>query len=162
MGERNRRTVDARYVVGVCLRGARMIGCDQQLVVRDESRGAVHDRGLVDEQPRLREALLQLRAHQPIDTLARDGNAEQEEAKQHGELVRVAEAAEVRRQLGRACQELVLGRQALLDPARRVARASKQARELCRRGRAPGGRNVRTSRWGGGADGFHGGRRSGR
>ena len=53
-----------------------------------------------DEKPGSREARQQLRAHELVEARACDGNAEQEESEQHGQLVRVAEPSQVRRQLG--------------------------------------------------------------
>ena len=67
MGESDGRAVHARHVVGVRFRGARMIGRDQQLVVRDEARRPVDDLGVLDEKPGSREARLQLRAHELIE-----------------------------------------------------------------------------------------------
>ena len=85
-----------------------------------------------------------------------DGNAEQEESEKHGQLVRVAEPSQVRRQLRRAREELVAGRKPLLDPVRLVARIPKQPDELDRRLRALRARRVGAPGRGDGADWLHG------
>jgi len=115
------RAMHAWHMVGVCFCSARMIGRDQQLVVRDEARRPVDDLGVLDEKLGSRQARLQLRAHELIESCARDGNAKQEESEKHGQLVRVAEPSQVGRQLGRAREELVAGCQPLLDSVRLVA-----------------------------------------
>ena len=142
VGEGDGRAMHARHVVGVRFWRARVIGRDQQLVVRDEAGRPVDDVGVLDEKPGSGEARLQLRAPTSSSTRARDGNAEQEEPEQHGELVRVAEPPQVRRQLGRAREELVAGREPLLDPVRLVAGDPQQPGELDRRSRALGARGV--------------------
>jgi hypothetical protein len=109
-------------MVGVRLCGARMIGRDQQLVVRDEARRPVDDLGILDEKLGSRKARLQLCAHELIDARTRDRNAKQEESEKHGQLVRVAEPSQVGRQLGRTREELVAGSEPLLDSVRLVAR----------------------------------------
>jgi hypothetical protein len=53
------------------------------------------DGGVLDEQASSREALLQLRGEQIGDACAGDGNAEQEEAQEHGQLIRVAQSPQV-------------------------------------------------------------------
>jgi hypothetical protein len=111
----------AWHMVGVGFCSARMIGRDQQLVVRDEARRPVDDLGVLDEKLGSREARLQLRAHELIEACARDGNAKQEESEKHGQLVRVAESSQVGRQLGRAREELVAGCEPLLDSVWLVA-----------------------------------------
>jgi hypothetical protein len=107
-----------------------MIGRDQQLVVRDEPGGAVNGVSVVDEQSGSREPGAQLVVHELVDALACDGNAEQEEPEKHGELVDVAESSQVGRQLGRPREELVAGREPLLDSVRLVAREPKEPSEL--------------------------------
>ena len=120
VGECDGRAVHARHVVGVRFCCARMVGRDQQLVVRDESRRPMDDLSVVDEKPGSREARPQLRADEIVESRARDGDAEQEEPQQHGQLVRIAEPPQVRRQLGRAREELVARREPLLDALRLV------------------------------------------
>ena len=112
----------ARDMVGVRFCRTRVVGRDQQFVVRDESRRPVHDVGVVHEQPGSREVRLQLRAHELVESRACDGNTEQEESEQHGQLIRFAEPSQIGRQLGRAGEELVPGREPLLDSVRLVAR----------------------------------------
>jgi hypothetical protein len=111
----------ARDMVGVRFCRASMVGRDQQLVVRDESRRPVHDVGVANEQPGSREVRLQLRAHALVEPSACDGNTEQEESEQDGQLIRVAEPSQVGRQLGRAGEELIPGCEPLLDSVRLVA-----------------------------------------
>ena len=106
----------ARNVVGVSLRCRRVVGRDQQLVVRDEARRAVDDVAVVDEEARVLEALSQRVAEVPLDARTIDRHAQQQQPEQHGELVRVAEPAQVRRQLRRTGKKLVAGTQAFLDP----------------------------------------------
>ncbi len=62
--ERDGRTVHARHVICIGLCPTRVVGRDQQLVVRDEARRAVDDFAVLDEQPGAREAGLQPRAHE--------------------------------------------------------------------------------------------------
>ena len=83
-----------------------------------------------------------------------DGNAEQEEPQQHGQLVRVAEPPQVRRQLGRTREELVARREPLLDPGGLVARDAQQPRELDRGLRALRARRIGPRGRGDGADGL--------
>ena len=52
VGEGDGGAVHARHVVGVRVCRARVIGGDQQLVVRDETRRPVDDVSLLDEQSR--------------------------------------------------------------------------------------------------------------
>jgi hypothetical protein len=143
-------------MVGVCLRRARMIGRDQQLVVRDEACRPVHDLGVVDEKPSSREARSELRAHELIEAQVGDRNAEQKESEKHGQLVLVAEPSQVRRQLRRAREEVIAGREPLLDPVRLIARIPKQPDELDRRLRALRARRVGAPGRGDGADWLHG------
>ena len=60
VGEGDGRAMHAWHMVGVRLCRARMIGRDQQLVVRDEARRPVDDLGVVDEKLGSREARPQL------------------------------------------------------------------------------------------------------
>ena len=136
VGEGDGRSVHAGDVIRVGLRGAGVVGGDQELVVRDEARGPVDDVPVADEEAGGREMLPQLAADVRLDLRTGDGDPEQEEPKQHGELVRVAEPSQVRRQLGRARQELVAGREPLLDPRRLVPRLPQQPRQLDGRSRA--------------------------
>ena len=133
VGEGDGRTMHARHVVGVGFCAARMIRGDEQLVVRDEACRPVDDLCVLHEQPGSREALPQLRADELVEARARDGNAEHEESEKHGQLVRVAEPSQVRRQLGRAGEELVARREPLLDAVRLVAGVPQQPGELDRR-----------------------------
>jgi len=64
VGESDGRAVHARHMVSVRFSRARMIGGDQQLVVRDDSRSAVDHLAVVDEEANLREPRPQLRAHE--------------------------------------------------------------------------------------------------
>ena len=132
----------ARHVVGVRLSATCVIGRDQQLIVRDEARGSVDELGVLHQQPRSREARPQLRAHELVEAGARDGDTEQEEPEKHGQLVCVAEPSQIRRQLRRARQEVVAGREPLLDPLRLVARIPKEPREVHGRPRALRARGV--------------------
>ena len=120
----------ARHVVRVSFRCGRMIGRDQQLVVRDEPGGAVNDVSVVDEQSGSCESGAQLVVDELVEALACNGNAEQEEPEKHGQLVGVAEPSQVGRQLGRPREELVAGREPLLDSVRLVAREPKEPSEL--------------------------------
>ena len=79
------------------------------------------DLSVLDEKPGSREARLQLRADEIVESRACHGDAEQEEPQQHGQLVRIAQPPQVRRQLGRAREELVARREPLLDALRLVA-----------------------------------------
>jgi hypothetical protein len=81
----------------------------------------VYDVSIVDKQAGSHEVHLQLPAHELLEPRAGDGNTEQEESEQHGQLIRVAEPSEVGRQLGRAGEELVPGCEPLLDSVRFVA-----------------------------------------
>ena len=155
VGEGDGRAVHAGYVVGVRLCGARVVGGDQQLVVRDEARRPVDVVPVVDEKPGTLEALPQLVADVLLDAPTGDGDAEQEEAEQHGELVRVAETSQVGRKLGRPGQELVARCEPLLDSQRLVARLPQQPRQLDGRLRARPGRVGATGRRDA-ADGLHG------
>ena len=80
--------------------------------------------------PVLRKPVAKLRVDELVETLARDGNAEQEEPDEQRQLVRVAEPSQVRGQLRRPREELVAGREPLLDLRRFVARGAEQPREL--------------------------------
>jgi hypothetical protein len=106
----------------------------------------VHRVAVVDEQPGSREPGPQLRADEVVEPSAQDGNGEQEEPQQYGQLVRVAEPAEVGRQLRRACEELVTGCEPFLDPRRRVAGDPQQPSELGGGFRALRARRVRPRR----------------
>ena len=107
-----------------------MIGGDQQLVVRNDARGSANGVALVDEQPGPREPCAKLRADELVETLARDGNAEQEEPDEQRRLVRVAEPSQVCGQLRRSREELVAGREPPLDLRGLVTRGAEQPREL--------------------------------
>ena len=97
-----------------------MVGRDQQLIVRDESRRPVNGVGVVDE-ARLPRGAPAVRAEELVEACAFDGNTEQEQSEQHGQLIRVAEPSQVGRQLGRAGEQLVPGCEPLLDSVRLVA-----------------------------------------
>jgi hypothetical protein len=99
VGERDRRAVDSGHVVGVPFRAAGMVGRDQELVVRDESGGAVDDLGVLREQARTRDVRPQLGPDELVEACACDGHPEEEEPEQYGQLVGVAEPSQVRRQL---------------------------------------------------------------
>ena len=156
VGESDGRTMHARHVVGVRLSGARMIRGDEQLVVRDEACRPVDDLCVLHEQPSSREARPQLRADELVEARARDGNAEHEQSEEHGQLVRVAEPPQVRRELGRASEELVARREPLLDAVRLVAGVPQQPGELDRCSRALRARRVGAPGRGYGADWLHG------
>jgi hypothetical protein len=85
--ERDRRSVHAWDVIGMAFRERRMIRCDQQLVVRDDARGAVNDVSVLDEQARCPEALAKSPLEQRLEARAPDRDAEQEEPDEHGEPV---------------------------------------------------------------------------
>ena len=53
VSEGDGRPVNARHVVGVLVCGGGVIGCDQQLVVRDDARGAANEVVVRGEQARL-------------------------------------------------------------------------------------------------------------
>ena len=127
--ERDRRPVHARDVVGVAVR-RRVIGRDQQLVVRNDARGSANGLAVVDEQTGAGKAVAKLRVDELVEPLARDGHAEQEEPDEQRELVGVAEPSQVRGQLRRPGEEVVAGRKPLLDSLRVVSRVSEQPREL--------------------------------
>ena len=130
VSEGDGRAVDTRNVVGVSLRRRRVVGRDQQLVVRDEARRAVDDVAVVDEEARALEALSQRAAEVPFDPSTVDRDAQQQQPEQHGELVRVAEPTQVGRQLGRPREELVAGTQAFLDPRRRISRLPQEPSQV--------------------------------
>ena len=138
--------MNTRHVIGVSLGGRGLIGGDQQLVVRHEARGAVDDIVLVHEQPGACETRSKLRADELVDACPRDGNAEQKEPEQHGELVAVAQPPQVRGQLGRPREQLVARCEPLLDARRLVARGAQQPGELDRRIRVLGARRIRARR----------------
>jgi hypothetical protein len=79
------------------------------------------------------EALPELDPDEVSEAGSVDGDAEQEEPEEHGELVRVAQPSQVRRQLGRPREELVARREAFLDALRLVAGGPEQPRQLDRR-----------------------------
>ena len=112
--------------------------------------------GPLDEETGSLEAVAQLHAQQPLDALTDDGDAEEEEAEQHGQPIGVAEPPQVGRQLGRACEQVVAGREALLDPVRLVARVQQKARELDRRLRPLHSRGLWAPRRRDGANWLHG------
>ncbi len=72
----------------------------------------------------------------------RDGDAEEEEPDEDGQLVRVAESAEVGGQLGRAREQVILGPEPFLDSRGLVARRAELPGELGRRLRALGARRI--------------------
>ena len=88
-----------------------MIGRDQQLVVRDKTRRAMDDVRVPRAAPLQRGARSRRRDESSSAHARQD--AEQEEPQEHCQLVCVAEAPQVRRQLGRARKELVAGRKPL-------------------------------------------------
>ena len=129
-------------VVGVAV-GGRVIGRDQQLVVRNDARRAANGLALVDEQAGCARRARKLRVDELVEPLARDGHAEQEEPDEHGELVGVAEPSQVRGQLRRPGEEVVAGRsrswiRSASYPAARSSRASStpSCRESARGGAA--------------------------
>jgi hypothetical protein len=73
---------------------------------------------------------VKLRADELVETLARDGNAEQEEPDEQRRLVGVADPSQVGRQLRRSCEELVACRKPPLYLRRLVTRGPEQPREL--------------------------------
>jgi hypothetical protein len=83
VSEGDRRPVHARHVVGVPVCGGAVIGRDQQLVVRDEARGAADKVVVRGEQACFPEPRTKLVVEELVDALARDGNAEQEEPDEH-------------------------------------------------------------------------------
>jgi hypothetical protein len=113
-------------VVGVPVRRGAVIGCDQELVVGNDARCTANHVVVRDEQHVFGEPTPKLLADELVDALARDGNAEQEEAHQHRELVGLAEPSQVCGQLGRPCEELVAGCETLLDVLRVVARCAEE------------------------------------
>jgi hypothetical protein len=146
MRERHRRPVNTRHVIGVSFGGRGRIGGDQQLVVRHEARGAVDDIVLVEEQSGARETRSKLRTDEFVDACPRDGNSEQKEPEQHGQLVTLAEPPQVRGQLGRPREQLVARSEPLLDARRLVAGAAQQPSELDRGLRVLGARRIRARR----------------
>jgi hypothetical protein len=116
--------------------------------------------GVLHEQPGAREACPQLCAHELVEARAWDGDAEEKEPEKHGQLVRVAEPSQVGRQLGRAGEELVAGREPVLDWVRLVARDPQQAGKLDGRLRALRPRRIRTPGRRDGTDGLWLGGRS--
>ena len=113
MRERDRGSVDARHVVGVTLGPAGVVGRDQQLVVGDEPRRGVDELAVHHEQAGTVEVRPQPAPDELLDAGPRDGHAEEEEPEEDGQLVRVAESAEVGGQLGRAREQVILGRRAV-------------------------------------------------
>jgi hypothetical protein len=87
--------------------------------------------------------LAQLRGDQLVHPSALDGDSQQEEPEQDGELVRLAQPPEIGGQLRRARQELVGGRQTLLDSRRLVPGDPEQTGELQGRLGALGVRRMR-------------------
>lgn len=85
---------------------------------------------LVDEEPALHEAFTKVRADERVETLALDGDAEQEEPDEQRRLVRVADPSKVRGQLRRSREKLLAGREAPLDLRGFVTRGPEQSREL--------------------------------
>ena len=107
-----------------------MIRRDQKLVVRDEPRAAVDVVAVDDEQSRGPEVLLELPAHEFTEARPPYGDAEQEKPDKDGQLVGIAEPAEVRRQLGRAREKLVARRKPFLDSVGLVTGDLQQPSEL--------------------------------
>jgi hypothetical protein len=122
VSEGDGRPVHARHVVGVPVCGDAVIGGDQQLVVRDDARGAAHKVVGRGEQASFREPRTKLVAEELVDALTRDGNAEQEEPDEHRQLIGVADPMHVRRQLTRSQEKVVARGEPLLDSLRLVAR----------------------------------------
>jgi hypothetical protein len=71
--------------------------------------------------------------HELVETRALDADAEHEEAEEYRELVAVAEPPQVRRQLGRAREQLVARAEARLDPFRPVAGSPQKPPQLGKR-----------------------------
>ena len=78
-------------MVGVGVGPARVVGGDQQLVVRDDPRSAVDVIAVLDQEAGAVEQLPELRADELAEPRAPDGDAEQEEPEQQRQRVRVAE-----------------------------------------------------------------------
>jgi len=123
--------------------------------MRDEPRRAVDGVVLFDEQRCFGQKIPKLRADEGIEPLARDGHPEQEQAKQHRQLVRVAEPPEVSRQLGRSREQLVTCRQALLDSLRLIPCAPQQSGKPDRRIGVLRARRVRPGSRADDPDGLH-------
>ena len=68
--------------------------------MRNEARSPVNDLRVPDEKPGTRETPQQLVIDEFVDSRTRHGHAEQEEPEQYRQHVRVAEAPQVRRELG--------------------------------------------------------------
>jgi len=98
--------------------------------ITNDARGTADGVALVDEQSTPREPGAKVSADELVETLACDGNAEQEEPDEQRRLVRVAESPEVRGQLRRSREELVARREPPLDLRGFVARRAEQPREL--------------------------------
>ena len=85
---------------------------------------------LCGKQAYVREPCKKLVVEELVEALARDRNAEQEEPDEHGQLVRVADPMQVRRQLGRSEQKVIAGGEPLLDSSCLVAREAESPRNL--------------------------------
>ena len=81
-------------------------------------------------------------ADELVEPGPRDRHSEEEKPEEDGELVCVAEPAEVGGQLGRAREEVVVGREPFLDSPGLVAGRAKMPGELGGRLRALGARRV--------------------
>ena len=111
-----------------------------QIAVASAEGRVAHDghRGLADAVVKALDGVVLPRAERPdepgrlelVEALARDRNAEQEEPDEHGQLVRVADPMQVRRQLGRSEQKVIAGGEPLLDSSCLVAREAESPRNL--------------------------------
>jgi len=156
VGKRHGGAVHAGDVVRVPFGRARVVGRDQQLVVRHEPRRAVDDLVVLHEQPGCPKEGPKRRAHELVEARACDRDAEQEESKQDGQLVCVTQSSQVGRQLRRASEELVAGGEPFLDLQRLVARESQEPSKLDGRLRALRSRRLGAPRRGDGADRLQG------
>jgi hypothetical protein len=146
--------VDARHVVGVLLHSSRLVGRDQELVVRHDPRRPVDEIAVLHEQGRARERRAEPFVHELVQARPFHRHAEEEEPQEHRELVRVAEPAQVGRQLRRPRQQLLSGGQPFLDPLAVVAGGTQPAREVDAVLDARGARRVRPPGRSDGADGL--------
>jgi hypothetical protein len=90
----------------------------------------VNEIAVLHEESRAGEHRTKAGLHELVHARPCDRHAEEEEPQEHRELVRLAEAAQVGRQLRRPCQQLLAGRQPLLDPVAVVAGATQPPREV--------------------------------
>ena len=92
--------------------------------------------------------------HELVHARPCNRHAEEKEPQEHRELVRVAEPAQIGRQLRRPRQQLLSGREPLLDPVAVVAGGTEPAREVDALVDARGARRVRPPGRSDGADGL--------